>query len=334
LGSGKSTLLNGLLRNEVLSGTAVVVNELGEVGIDNRLIEQVTEGVTLLTSGCLCCAVRTDLEFTLRDLYLKRTRGVIPQFSRLVIETTGLASPGPILQTLLSWPLREQHYATMSVVATVDAVNAQDSLSRFTESVQQVAIADRLIVTKTDLSDPVHIACLESRLRDLNPLAPIIRMARGLGTPHEVLGQDFLTGTIDESSHLFWATSVAEHDARRENRGLALREPTDSALHTSGIRADSFIIMRPIDWELFSRALQSLLDRFGANILRFKGILRVQDVEEAVAVHGVHHTFYPPDLIAQPVCAASDSRLVFISQAVERAVFEDFVRKLTPQSPS
>ena len=174
LGSGKTTLLKALLRAPRLAGTMVLVNELGEVGIDHHLIEHASESTLLLENGCLCCAMRDDLKTALKDLHSRRARGEIPRYDRVVVETTGIADPVPIAYTLLAEPVLQHHYRLGNVVTVVDAVNAAAELDRLETSVKQVALADRLVVSKLDIAGSGALGALRMRLATLNPDAPII----------------------------------------------------------------------------------------------------------------------------------------------------------------
>src|SRR5690349_3712257 len=172
LGSGKTTLLNHVLKQPAMADTAVIINEFGEIGLDHLLVESATEDAVLLQSGCLCCTIRGDIVNTLTDLFVRRVRGRVPHFTRVVIETTGLADPAPVLHALFSDPIVAERYMVDGVVTTVDAVNGAATLDRQPEAVKQAAVADRLIITKTDLADPAALAELEARLASLNPGAP------------------------------------------------------------------------------------------------------------------------------------------------------------------
>jgi G3E family GTPase len=188
LGSGKTTLLNHVLKQPDMAATAVIVNEFGEIGIDHLLVESATEDVVLLQSGCLCCTVRGDIVNTLTDLFVGRVKGRVPYFTRAVIETTGLADPAPVLHALFSDPIVAERYMIDGVVTTVDAVNGAGTLDRQPEAVKQAAVADRLIVTKSDLAEPALLAALEARLRALNPGAPLLRAAHGAIDPGDLFG--------------------------------------------------------------------------------------------------------------------------------------------------
>lgn len=179
LGSGKTTLLGRLIRHPGMADTAVIINEFGEIGLDHHLVEAVSGEAVLLASGCVCCTIRDDLAATLRELHDKRERGEIPAFRRVVIETTGLADPAPIIHSLLRHADVRQLYALDSVISTIDAVNAEAQLDRQPESVKQAAVADRLVLTKTDLVDEARTEALLGRLARLNPGADVVRADRG-----------------------------------------------------------------------------------------------------------------------------------------------------------
>src|SRR5437764_5854630 len=183
LGSGKTTVLNHVLKQPGMAATAVIVNEFGEIGLDHLLVESATEDVVLLSSGCLCCTVRGDIVNTLTDLFVSRVKGRVPYFTRVVIETTGLADPAPVLHALISDPIVAARYMIDGVVTTVDAVNGAGTLDRHPEAVKQAAVADRLLLTKTDLAEPVRRRAIEARLAALNPSATVVPVAHGAVDP-------------------------------------------------------------------------------------------------------------------------------------------------------
>src|SRR3984893_22271 len=188
LGSGKTTLLNHVLKQPGMAATAVIVNEFGEIGLDHLLVESATEDIVLLNSGCLCCTVRGDIVNTLTDLFVGRVKGRVPYFTRAVIETTGLADPAPVLHALISDPIVAERYMIDGVVTTVDAVNGAGTLDRQPEAVKQAAVADRLIVTKSDLAEPAAVAQLAPRLKRLTPGAQLLRVEHGAVDPSALFG--------------------------------------------------------------------------------------------------------------------------------------------------
>src|SRR5215475_4544193 len=183
LGSGKTTVLNHVLKQPDMAATAVIVNEFGEIGIDHLLVERASEDVVLLNSGCLCCTVRGDIVDTLTNLFIDRVKGKVPFFTRVAIETTGLADPAPILHTLMTDPIVAARYMLDGVVTTVDAVNGAGTLDRQPEALKQAAVADRLVLTKTDLADADAVAGLKARLAALNPAAEVAAAAQGIVDP-------------------------------------------------------------------------------------------------------------------------------------------------------
>jgi len=216
LGSGKTTVLRELLRKPEMGDTAVIINEFGEIGLDHQLVEKSDEdGLVTLNSGCLCCTVRGDLVRTMSELYLKRTRGEISPFKRMVVETTGLADPAPILHTLMTDPLLASRFRMDGVVTTVDAVNGAGTLDNHAESVKQAAVADRLLMTKTDIATEAQIAALRGRLHQLNPGAPLMPVQFGEVSPGDVMNAGLYnpeTKTADVKRWLRDEAYLAEHD--------------------------------------------------------------------------------------------------------------------------
>jgi G3E family GTPase len=289
LGSGKTTLIASLLQHPDMGETAVIVNELGEVGIDHHLLRRVDERTVLLPSGCVCCALRGDLADELRDLLARRDAGELPAFERVVVETTGLASPAPIVSTLLSEPLVKHHYRLEAVVTTVDA---QHGL-RHDESVRQAAAADRLVVTKTDLADP---AAVTARLRRLNPAAAIVESVHGDVPPAALFD-----------------------GAPRDPRDL---DYDDSPEHAHEVRALCITFDEPLDWTAFGIWLTMLLQARGEDVLRVKGLLDV-GADGPIVLNGVQHVVHPPEHL--PAWPDDDrrSRLVFIGRGLDRSALEE-----------
>src|SRR6185312_4459334 len=222
LGSGKTTLLNHVLNQPEMAATAVIVNEFGEIGLDHLLVESATDDVVLLNSGCLCCTVRGDIVNTLTDLFVKRVKNRVPYFARAVIETTGLADPAPVLHALISDPIVAERYMIDGVVTTIDAVNGAGTLDRQPEAAKQAAVADRLILTKTDLAEPGVLAALTARLTMLNPGAPQLRAAHGAIDPSALFGLglfDPQTKTIEVQRWLNDEAVAAHHDDDHDGHG-------------------------------------------------------------------------------------------------------------------
>jgi len=309
LGSGKTTLLQRLLRAPELADTAVLVNEFGEVGLDHILLERVDETTVLLQSGCLCCTIRGDLSTAIRDLYDRRERGRVPPFRRLVIETTGLADPAPIVATLGAEPTIRRHFRLGNVIAVVDAPNGAANLDSYPESVKQAAVADRLVVSKTDIADPAAVAGLRERLRRLNPTAAQIESGRDGVAPSALLTDDLYDPAGRSAEVRRWLAEAADepdghaHDVNR---------------HGADIAAFCLSPDEPLDWTAFGVWLTMLLNRHGPNVLRVKGLLHIAGVATPVVVHGVQHVIHAPVHLDAWPDGRARTRLVFITRGLPR----------------
>ncbi|EKE78756.1 CobW family GTP-binding protein [Oceanibaculum indicum] len=340
LGSGKTTLLSKLLRHPGMADTAVVINEFGEVGLDHLLVEKSSENMVELNSGCLCCTVRGDLVTTLRDLHIKRAKQEISSFKRLVIETTGLADPAPILHTLMTDPMLASYYRLDGVITVVDAVNGEATLDNHMEAVKQAAVADRLVLTKTDLvKDPASardLEALERRLAQLNPAAPRLRAVQGEIEPEVLFNAGLYDPTLKTPDVLRWlkeeayADSHAHHDHDHDHghdhhHHHGHDHHHDVNRHDDHVRAFCIVLDRPIDAMAFSLFIEMLIATRGENLLRVKGILNIADrPDQPAVIHGVQHVFHPVAWLEAWPSEDRRSRLVFIT----RDVPEDDIRQL------
>lgn len=311
LGSGKTTLLQRLLRDPALADTAVLINEFGEVGLDHHLLERIDDRTVLLQSGCLCCTIRGELSDAMRDLHSRRTRGTVPAFRRLVIESTGLADPFPVLTTIHADPVLKHHFVLGNVIATVDAVNGLNHLARQPESLKQAAVADRLVVTKSDITDEPTLEAVMERLSEINPDAPIIISSARLD-PDTLLG-----GAFDPEAK----DAVVRGWFKAELAGAPHRHGHDPNRHRD-IAAFALVFERPIDWTVFGVWLTMLLNRHGDKVLRVKGILNLADEAAPVAVHGVQHLVHSPVHLSAWPDGERRSRVVFIVQGLTRGAIE------------
>jgi G3E family GTPase len=325
LGSGKTTLLNRMLVDPRLKNAAVLVNEFGEIGIDHLLVRNVDENIVRTSSGCLCCAMRSDMIGTLRDLYARRSRRLVPRFTRMLIETTGLADPAPIVHTLMRDPLIATRFRLDGVVATVDAVNGLHHLERHSESVKQVAMADRLLLTKTDLTQAAATQSLVEQLRDLNPTAHILTAAHGDIDPtllldcglynHRSKAPDVLRWLNAEAAAVSTLPSLASHPLR----------------HAADIRTFCLTFPAALAWPEFADQIHALIQAHGEHLLRLKGLLDVRGERDPLVIHGVQHLFHPPVRLPAWPDGERRSRIVFITRGLAQEDVVTALRALNPR---
>jgi G3E family GTPase len=314
LGSGKTTLLGHLLRQPGFSRTAVIINEFGEIGLDHDLVEASEESVIELQTGCLCCKIRNDLATTLHEMLRRRDEGSITPFIRIVIETSGLADPAPILQTLMTDAMIAGRIVLQGVVTTVDAVIGADTLDREAISVKQVAVADRLVLTKIDLAGSTPVPLIR-RLEALNPTAPVSVAQRGQIDPACLFDgglYDPLTKSLDVQSWLR-AQDISDGHAHQRHD------------------VDTYAIVRrePIRAVALTLFLETFSEHCGTDLLRLKGIVNILESSDRPAViHGVQHVFHPPAWLDRWPSDDRRSRIVFITRGIPRAWVEALLEAL------
>jgi G3E family GTPase len=295
LGAGKTTLIRALLDKPEGANTAVVVNEFGEVGIDHALLRSSSDVTVLLGNGCLCCNVRTDLQETLRGLFADRARGAVPSFERIVIETSGLADPGPVLQTFATDRALGREFHLQALVTVIDAVHGERNLARMPEARKQVALADRIVITKSDLADAAAVGRLTSRLGSLNP-APLV-LAVGGDVPPSFL--------LDEPAP--------------PRRSFEL----GGAEHSHGLCSFSLIFTEALSWPSFEQTMAVLTALRGPDLLRVKGLVSVAECRGPVVVHYVQHVAHPPVELEDWPDDDRRSRLVFVTRGLPREPVAD-----------
>ena len=304
LGAGKTTLLNRLLRDPALADALVVVNEWGEIGLDHLLIERTEGDIVLLASGCLCCSLRGDLVETLERLLARRDAGRIKPFDRIVIETTGLADPAPILHALAADPALAGRLTLAAIVALVDAINGEATLETRAEARRQVAVADQLVVSKTDLAEGAErLASLREKLRKLNLRATLFDAAAG-----EFSVADFLaTGAADLGE-------ASEELAPPPSGRFRAEEPPHGAIRTHHLRWPT-----PIAWRDAAQFVELLASQFGPRLLRVKGLIALaDDPGKPLLIQGAQHVFHPARRLPGWPDADRATRIVFIGENVER----------------
>lgn len=295
LGSGKTTLLNRLLRHPEMKDTAVVINEIGEAGLDHILARAVgdsyiADNTVLLGSGCLCCTLKNELADTLRDLFYKRMVGAIPHFERLVIETTGLADPGSIMTNLLGDRVIGDQYRLDAVVVTVDATHGIPQIAEHGEARKQAAVADVLLLTKTDLATADQLHALASGLEAINPGATQYRISHGNIDPASIVD----VGLFDHHGKI----AVPQRWLRAPARSMAGRGMVPQKVHDDEIVSFTVTLPKPLTWTQLEPALLWVCKTFGEKLLRMKGIVHAEDFPAPIAIHAVHHTLYPPTMLS------------------------------------
>ena len=318
LGSGKTTLLNKMLKHPSLGDAAVLINEFGDVGLDHLLVEAVDDGVVVLESGCICCTIREDLKKTILNLHDRRSKGEIPPFRRMVIETTGLADPAPILFTLMSDTQLRYHYRLGMVVATVDLVNGWFQLDQNEECVKQVTVADRIVLTKSDIAETGETIRLQKRLVRINSSADFITAVAGDLDVERLLTADLYDPERKGEEVLRWLRDEESRAGEAHDN-----HAVDTGRHDAHIHSFCIIQEEPIDWTAFGIWLTMLLHTHGEDILRVKGMLNVVGVETPVIVNGVHHIIHPPFHLNSWPSKDQRSRIVFIVRDLQRTQIED-----------
>lgn len=328
LGSGKTTLLNAMLRDARFADTAVVVNEWGEVAIDHALVREASENVVVLPSGCICCRVAGDLVRALRELHFQRVEGRIPHFARVVIETTGLADPAPLLATLIELPLVAARFSLAGVVTTVDAEHGAATLDAHDEAVKQAAMADRLVVTKCDRAAEATVAALEARLEALNPGARRLRAGGGDVDAAQLLDAGLYRGERVPMDATGWLNAGAYR---------LVGAAAQAARHDARIASFAWRAPEPLAWEDVEPALETLVEVLGSRILRMKGLVNVAGEPGPRAVHAVQHTLYPSARLPAWPDEDRDTRLVFIGRDLDPGavdgILQSIQHKASPWQP-
>jgi G3E family GTPase len=323
LGSGKTTLLNRLLAERAMSDTAVIINEFGEIGLDHLLVTTPAETTVLLEDGCICCTVRGDLVQTLVDLHKRRATGGLPPFQRVVIETTGLADPVPIIQTVATDEQAATMYRLDTVVTLVDAVHGSQQIDTQDEALKQIGVADRLVLTKTDIADASTVAALRERIARINPGAMVLTAVHGMVAAGELFGASLESSAHDPGRIAQWL--------RHEDYEHAAHEHA----HDRGITAFAAVYDEPITGNGLATWLTMLASLRGPQLLRCKGLLNVEG--RPVAVHAVQTVIHEPVLLERWPDDERRSRMVFITRGLERAAIErtfEAFRLAIPRNPA
>jgi G3E family GTPase len=327
LGSGKTSLLNSMLKEVTLANACVIINEFGEIGIDHLLVEKSDDNIVELASGCLCCTIRGDLIVTIADLLSRRDAGTVKAFDRIVIETTGLADPAPVLHALMRDDLLLQRLRLEGVITCVDGVNGWDTLDAHPEAVKQVAVADRIVITKLDLLNGLageeKMFAIIGRMRKLNPTARLLTTHRGEATAEKLFTMGLFDPATKSVNVQNWLNDEALHKHHHHH---------DVSRHDKHIRSFAFSDQRAISPQGLELFFELLATYHGASMLRMKGLIKTSDdPTRPLAVHGVQHVFHPPVRLNDWPDGRSETRLVFIVKDIERSEIEGLFKAFTDQ---
>jgi G3E family GTPase len=299
LGSGKTTLVNALLNDPRLADTAVAINEFGAVPLDQHLIDEGQDRTVVLANGCLCCNVAGDMEEAVMRIFSRRQTGDLPRFRRLIVEPSGLADPAPIAQAILRNPVMSRHLRLEGIVATVDALFGLSQLERHDESRKQVSLADTLVLTKTDLAEPVALEALKSKLRTLNPSASLIEAQNGAVDMAALAPAGFIDPEAPSAPRgLSWTAEAVEADPA----------------HTQSVTALTLIADRPLAWRAVEAWLRDVRIELADRLLRLKGLIATAEAHGPIVVQGVHHVMHPPTMLGRWPDADHRTRIVLIVQ--------------------
>jgi len=337
LGAGKTSLLNRLVRDPALAGTAVIINEFGEIGLDHLLVKTIDDNTVLLQSGCLCCTLRGDLVAALEGLLRDLDNGRLT-FHRVMLETTGLADPAPLLQTAMAHPYLVMRFQLDGVITVVDAINGGATLDAHMESVKQAAVADRLVLTKSDLADTLArraaMAELVSRLKALNPAAPVLDAAKGEATPDRLLDCGLYDPTRKTPEVGRWLADEAYAAAQHQHD----HHHHDVNRHDDRIRAFTFATDTPIPAGVFEMFIDLVRSLHGPKLLRLKGIVKIAEFpQEPLVIHGVQHVMHPPVRLEHWPDADHRTRIVVIARELEpeavTKLFDVFLNRAAVDQP-
>ena len=321
LGSGKTTLLSSILKKKEMQKTAVIINEFGEIGLDHALIEHTDENIVELQSGCICCTIQGDLNKTLIDLFDKMMNGKVSSFNRILIETTGLANPVPIIHTLMSSIELIRIYSLDGVITVVDSINGEKTLDLHEESLKQLALAEKIILSKTDIVDKDEINSLIYRIKEINPVSQIVFSKFGNIPLEEIFGLGAYDPYKKSEDVKKWLAAEKYKDKKHHHHH-------DVNRHNENIRAFSMMSEKPVNMIAFSFFRDMITAALGANLLRMKGIVNIAGEERPAVIHGVQHIFHPVQWLQIWPDNDRRTKLVFITQNIKKEQIEDFFRPL------
>ena len=327
LGSGKTTILTSLIKQKQMANAAIIINEFGEVGLDHDLIETTDENVIELQNGCICCTIQDDLKTTLLDLLKKMEKGDISPFNHVIIETTGLADPVPIIHTLMTSLDLQRIYSIDGVITVVDSINGETTYNTHEESVKQTAFADRIILSKIDIADKATVNSLTKRIKSINPKVTLIKSYKDSILVSELLGLNDYNPQNKEWNVRDWLDiEKNKSNNRSHNHHDHQNHNHDVNRHGDNIETFAMVTSQPVSMTVVNFFLELLMSQMGENILRIKGILNIKGQSCPAVIHGVQHIFYPLEWLEKWPSEDKQSRLVFITKNIKKDTIDDLFK--------
>ena len=326
LGSGKTTILTSLIKQKQMAKAAIIINEFGEVGLDHDLIETTDEKVIELQNGCICCTIQGDLKTTLLNLLKKMEKGDISPFDHVIIETTGLADPVPIIHTLMTSLDLQRIYSIDGVITVVDTVNGESTYNAHEEAVKQTAFADRIILSKTDIADEIAINSLTKRIRKISPKVTIIKSDKKSLPVSKLLGLNDYNPQNKDWNVKEWLQIEKNKSSNHTHNHHDHHHKHDVNRHGDDIETFAMVTSEPVSMTAVNLFLELLMSQMGENILRIKGILNIKGQSCPAVIHGVQHIFHPLEWLEKWPSEDKQSRLVFITKNIKRDIIDDLFK--------
>jgi G3E family GTPase len=322
LGSGKTTILSSLIKHKLMANAAIIINEFGEIGLDHDLIETTDENVIELQNGCICCTIQGDLKSTLLNLLKKMEKREISPFNHVIIETTGLADPVPIIHTLMTSLDLQRIYSIDGVITVVDSINGESTYNVHEEAVKQTAFADRIVLSKTDIADEARVNSLTKRIRTINPKVTIIKSNMNSVPVAKLLGLNDYNPQNKDWNVREWL----EIEKNKSSKHLHHHHDHDVNRHGDDIETFAMVTSQPVSMTSVNFFLELLMSQMGENILRIKGILNIKGQECPAVIHGVQHIFHPLEWLEKWPSQNKQSRLVFITKNINKDTIDNLFK--------
>lgn len=326
LGSGKTTILSSLIKHKLMANAAIIINEFGEIGLDHDLIETTDENVIELQNGCICCTIQGDLKSTLLNLLKKMEKREISPFNHVIIETTGLADPVPIIHTLMTSLDLQRIYSIDGVITVVDSINGESTYNVHEEAVKQTAFADRIVLSKTDIADEGRVNSLTKRIRTINPKVTIIKSNMNSVPVAKLLGLNDYNPQNKDWNVREWLEIEKKESSNHLHHHHDHHREHDVNRHGDDIETFAMVTSQPVSMTSVNFFLELLMSQMGENILRIKGILNIKGQECPAVIHGVQHIFHPLEWLGKWPSQNKQSRLVFITKNINKDTIDDLFK--------